>query len=60
MSRVVLSGGAFIDLDEVIPFAQFHAEDGIDNKPLDILEEADGSLLISTFSAIWRIRRYQP
>ena len=57
--RLVLTGPAFRNLQAELPFAQFEGESSVDHKPLDVLVEPDGSLLISTFTAIWRIRRAQ-
>ena len=55
--RLVMSGPAFVDIDDEIPFARFDGEAGIAHKPLDVLVLPDGSLLVSTFTAIWRISR---
>ena len=59
IQRLVLSGDAFTDLDDEIVFAQFDAEQSVDNKPLDVLVQPDGSLLISTFAGIWRVDRFE-
>ncbi len=56
--RMRLSGPLRTDLDDERPFAHFENEQGIAHKPLDAVEALDGSLLISTFTEIWRIRRY--
>lgn len=56
--RMVMSGNAFTDIDAEIPFGRLAAEDSVDNKPLDALVLGDGSLLISTFTAIWRVERF--
>jgi glucose/arabinose dehydrogenase len=56
--RMPMSGAAFTDVDAELPFARFSPEGGVDHKPLDIVERSDGSLLVSTFSEIWRIFRY--
>lgn len=55
--RVVLSGPELADVDEEVPFARWRDE-GIAHKPLDLAEGPDGSLYVSTFTAIWRISRY--
>jgi glucose/arabinose dehydrogenase len=55
--RLALSGSAFTDLDEEIPFATFE-DSGVANKPLDAVEAPDGSLWVSTFSGIWRFERW--
>jgi len=57
LRRVVLSGPQFTDVDDELPFARFD-NTGIGNKPLDLAEAPDGSLYVSTFTAIWRISRY--
>ena len=54
--RFELSGLAFLDVDSVSTLAAFRP-DAIRNKPLDIQRAPDGSLLVSTFTAIYRIRR---
>jgi hypothetical protein len=41
-------------LDKIVSFAVLDNR-GTANKPLDLIEAADGSLYFSTFSAIWRI-----
>ncbi len=57
LRRVVLSGAALTDVDEEIPFARW-LDEGIAHRPLDIAEAPDGSLYVSTFTAIWRFTRY--
>lgn len=57
LRRVVLSGPDLTDVDAELPFARFR-NIGLANKPLDLVESPDGSLYVSTFSAIWRISRY--
>ncbi len=52
--RFELSGLAFLDIDAVSTFAAFRPN-AIENKPLDIQRAPNGSLLISTFTAIYRI-----
>jgi glucose/arabinose dehydrogenase len=56
--RLVLSGPAKTDLDMELPFASFVDLGGVDNKPLDVVKAADGTLYVSTFTAIWRIRKF--
>jgi glucose/arabinose dehydrogenase len=51
--RLVLEG---VDLRQESVFVQFD-EHGIEQKPLDVVLAPDGSLLVATFSTIWRIRR---
>jgi glucose/arabinose dehydrogenase len=55
--RLVLSGPQLTDVDDELPFARWQ-NTGVVNKPLDVLEAPDGSLFVSTFTAIWRISRY--
>jgi len=55
--RLVMSGAAFTDLDDEIPFAAFE-DSGVSNKPLDAVEAPDGSLWVSTFGGIWRFERW--
>jgi aldose sugar dehydrogenase len=57
LRRLLLSGAAFTDLDEELPFARWADGQGV-HKPLDLLEGPDGALYVTTFSGIWRIRRY--
>lgn len=54
--RFAMGGSAFVDVDEQELFATFFSET-IQNKPLDIEVASDGSLYVSTFSAIYRIYR---
>lgn len=56
--RLVMSGARFTDVDAELPFARWDATDGVAHRPLDLLVAEDGSLLVSTFTALWRIRRY--
>jgi glucose/arabinose dehydrogenase len=56
IERIGLSGAARTDLDFEEVFASF-VKDGLSNKPLDLLVAADGSLWVSTFTGIYRIRR---
>ncbi len=55
--QLVLSGGSFTTLADDITFATF-VPSGTDNKPLDIAQMADGSILVSTSTAIYRIFRF--
>jgi len=55
--RLEMSGAAFVDLDAESVFAKW-AVSGIANKPLHVLRAADGSLLVATFDAIYRLRKY--
>lgn len=57
LRRVVLSGAALTDVDEELPFARWENV-GVANRPLDAVEAPDGSLVVSTFTAIWRFTRY--
>jgi glucose/arabinose dehydrogenase len=57
LRRLVMSGAAYTDIDEERPFARW-LSDGVEHRPLDLVVDAEGSLLVSTFTAIWRIRRY--
>lgn len=52
--RLQMSGFGFTDVDAEVDFIQFVVS-GIANKPLDILQAPDGSLYVSTESAIWRV-----
>jgi glucose/arabinose dehydrogenase len=52
--RLLLSGAARTDLDAEETILRFR-EDGLSNKPLDVEVLPDGSLLVSTFTAIWRL-----
>ncbi len=54
--RFRLSGLSFLDVDEEILFATFRPQ-GIANKPLDVEVAGDGSLLVSTFTAVYRVRK---
>ena len=51
-----MSGFGFVDIDLEDVFAAFRP-DASDNKPLDIERAPDGSLLVSTFTGIYRIYR---
>ena len=55
--RLVLSGASLVDVDAEVSFASFVDVGGVDNKPLDIVKGADGALYVSTFTAIWRIKK---
>ena len=54
--RFRLSGLSFLDIDEEILFATFRPQ-GIGHKPLDVERAPDGSLLLSTFTGVYRIRK---
>jgi len=54
--RLPMSGALFTDVDDEQVFVAFDAA-GTDQKPLDVIESADGSLLISTFTTLWRVSR---
>ncbi|MFO0931809.1 MAG: PQQ-dependent sugar dehydrogenase [Planctomycetota bacterium] len=54
--RLEMSGAAFVDVDRESVFAKW-AVNSIVNKPLHLLRAADGSLLVSTFDSIYRIRK---
>ena len=58
--RLVLSGPVLSDLDAELLFARFDDAGSVANKPLDLLVAPDGSLLVSTFSSIWRFRKFTP
>lgn len=58
--RLVLSGARLTDLDDELPFLRFDGESGIAHKPLDVKQQSDGSLLVSTFSELWRIAPFEP
>jgi hypothetical protein len=47
-----------VDIDEEVPFARWDAAGGVDHRPLDLVVTPEGDLLVSTFTAIWRVRRY--
>lgn len=51
--RLVMEG---VDLRSDTQFVKFSGQ-GIEQKPLDVAEGADGSLWISTFSTVWRVHR---
>ena len=55
--RLRMSGPSLADVDSEEVFAAL-TNTGVDNKPLDIVMASDGSLWFSTFTAIWRIRKY--
>jgi glucose/arabinose dehydrogenase len=55
--RLALSGPDRTDLDFEEVFARWNGI-GSQHKPLDLLRRPDGSLLVSTFTAIWRFYRY--
>jgi glucose/arabinose dehydrogenase len=52
--RLVLVGERYTDFIREVEFARF-VPNGIDNKPLHLIEADDGSLYISTFSAIFHV-----
>ncbi len=58
LRRLAMSGPAFVDIDEERTFARWDAGAGIAHRPLDLVVTPAGDLLVSTFTAIWRIRRY--
>jgi glucose/arabinose dehydrogenase len=57
--RYEMSGSAKTDIDNDVnhPIFLKFATAMNDNKPLDLVVDADGNLLVGTFSAIYRIRR---
>ncbi len=55
--RLLMSGPKFTDVDAEIPFLRF-VNEGNHHKPLDVLIEPDGTLVVATFTRVWRIRRY--
>jgi glucose/arabinose dehydrogenase len=57
LRRITLSGVGFTDLDEETVFARWSDPGSVANKPLDVVEGSDGSLYVSTFSAIWKIKK---
>lgn len=52
-----LGGPDSTDLESETIFATF-VPSGDDNKPLDIVENSDGSLAVSTFTAIYRVYKF--
>jgi aldose sugar dehydrogenase len=56
LRRLELSGPALTDLDSDTLFAKW-VTNGVANKPLDVKPAPDGSLYVSTFDSIYRIRR---
>ncbi|MCB9931977.1 MAG: PQQ-dependent sugar dehydrogenase [Planctomycetes bacterium] len=54
--RFVMDGSPPVNISSEHVFGEM-TNIGTTNKPLDILEAADGSLYVSTFTAIWRIWR---
>lgn len=54
--RFVMDGSPPVNISSEHVFGEM-SNIGTTNKPLDILEAADGSLYVSTFTAIWRIWR---
>lgn len=52
-----MSGAAFTDVDSQSVLVKFVDSGNVDNKPLDLAIAADGSLYISTFTAIWRVTK---
>ena len=55
--RLVMSGTSLADVDSESVWASLN-NTGIANKPLDIVLAPDGSLYLSTFTAIYRLSRY--
>ncbi len=55
IERFEMSGAAFVDIDDESEFAEFDGSE--DNRALDICMEPDGSLLVSTFTGIYRITK---
>lgn len=55
--RLRMSGPSLADVDSEEVFAALD-NGGLNNKPLDIVQAPDGSIWFSTFTAIWRIRKY--
>ena len=56
--RLPLSGQRLTDIDSEEPFLLFADAEEIANKPLDVTDDAAAALYVSTFSGIWRIRRW--
>ena len=56
--RIPLSGERLTDIDSEEPFLLFTEPEAIANKPLDVADGVDGALYVSTFSGIWRVRRW--
>ena len=54
--RFLMDGNPPVNISSEEVFGQLSTA-GNDNKPLDIIEGNDGSLYVSTFTAIWRIFR---
>jgi glucose/arabinose dehydrogenase len=54
--RFVMDGNPPVNIASEHAFGEMD-NTGTANKPLDILEAADGSLYVSTFTSIWRIYR---
>ena len=52
------TGPNFTDFDDEFMFATWNNVGGSQNRPLDILQGPDGNLYISTFSSIFRIKKY--
>jgi glucose/arabinose dehydrogenase len=51
--RLVMEG---VDLRSDTPFVEF-SDLEFEQKPLDLVVGVDGSLWISTFASVWRVRR---
>ena len=51
--RFVIDGVDVVSEEKFVNFT----DEGIDQKPLDLLVAPDGTLYVSTFTTIWRIRR---
>jgi len=54
--RLVMSGAAYADIDSEDILIRFENV-GVSNKPLDLIELHDFSVLVSTFEGIWRLRK---
>lgn len=52
--RIELAGDRYTDFIREVEFATFNS-DGASNKPLDLIEGAEGSIFVSTFNAIYRL-----
>jgi glucose/arabinose dehydrogenase len=56
LRRLAMSGATYIDVDSEEVFAHWIANN-LFNKPLDVEKAADGTLYVSTFDSIYRIRK---
>jgi len=56
ITRFVMSGAAFTDIDDESEFAKLEL-DGTANHPLAVCMAPDGSLLLATFTGIYRITK---